>query len=180
MKQKRKNKQINKQMRSGFTLIELLFVIMILIGLAFIAQKTLLHSKDSGILASQVSDFKNAAKLLNDYPVSSGDMSSNSYYKLLGNDVCSAIDEDNSGVAGDADNEIYCKGHSYKANEFPIKFPVSEDNHIQIKSGGSGKFCYKLKVVTGNMNVEHKKEVFQDFCKANKPVIRDNSDKWTQ
>ena len=170
----------NKQMRSGFTMIELLFVITILIGLAFIAQKTLLHSKDSAILASQVSDFKNAEKNLNDYPVSSGDMSSNAYYNLLGNDVCSAIDKDNSGVAGDADNEIYCKGHYYKANEFPIKFPVSEDNRIQFKSAGSGKFCYKLKVVTGNMNVEHKKEVFQDFCTMNKPVIRDNSDKWTQ
>jgi len=179
MKQENK-KYKNKQMRSGFTILELMFVIMMLIGLAVIAQKTLLHSKDTGILASEMSDFKNAAKLLNDYPVSSGDMSSNSYYNLLGNDVCSAYDKDNTGIAGDADNEIYCKGHYWDAGEFPIQFPVSEDGRIQFKSGGAGKFCYKLKTVTGNINVEHKKEVFQDFCTAAKPVIRDASDSWTQ
>ena len=179
MKQNNK-KYKNKQMRRGFTMIELMFVIMLLIALAFIAQKTLLHSKDTGILASQVSDFKNAAKLLNDYPVSSGDMSSNSYYNLLKNDVCSAYDKDDSGFAGDADGEIYCNGHYWDANTFPIKFPISEDNRIQFKSAGAGKFCYKLKVVTGNMNVEHKKEVFQDFCTMNKPEIRDSSTSWTQ
>ena len=176
----KQNNKKYKKMRSGFTMVELMFVIMLLIALAFIAQKTLLHSKDTGILASQVSDFKNAAKLLNDYPVASGDMSSDTYYNLLKNDVCSAYDKDGDGIAGDADNEIYCNGHYWKANEFPIKFPVSEDNRIQFKSAGAGKFCYKLKVVTSNMNIAHKKEVFQDFCTMNKPEIRDSSTSWTQ
>jgi len=153
---------------------------MLLIGLAFIAQKTLANSKNTGILASQVSDFKNAAKLLNDYPVSSGDMSNSSYYNLLGYDICSAQDKNNDGIAGDADNEIYCKGQYLKANEFPLKFSISEGNEILIKSGGSGNFCYKLKVVNLTVNADDRKEVFQDFCVANKPVIRKMSSSWTQ
>jgi len=181
---KQENKEQQKKyikMRSGFSMIELMFVIMLLIGLAAIAQKTLLSSKDTGILASEVSDFKNAAKLLNDYPVSSGDMSSKTYEHLMSTSLCTATDKDNSGIAGDADDEIYCKNHYWDAHEFPIEFPISEKNAIQFKFGGYGKFCYKLKVYTQDDSVEHKKEIFQDFCTAAKPVIRDyDSDNWKQ
>jgi len=176
MKQENKKQQKNRQMRSGFSMLELMFVILLLISLATIANNILQDSTKTGVLASMMSDFKNAQKQMNDYAVIAKSPLGSVYKDWMGNNICSARDYDNSGLAGDADDEIYWKSERYKANEFPLKFQVSEGNELLFKHS-SCNLGYKMKVVNVTDN-DPNKEIFIDTCKMAKPVIRDKSDSW--
>jgi len=130
MKQENK-KYKNKQMRKGFTIIELMFVIMLLIGLAFIAQNVMSKSTTAPVIASMVSDARNAIKTLNDYRAVSNNPLAVNYSELFDHAAMCAVDKNDNGISGDFDNEIKTD-HSYNANTFPLKFSASGDNGIVV------------------------------------------------
>jgi len=130
MKQNNK-KYKNKQMRSGFTIIELMFIILLLIGLAFIAQNIMSKSTTAPVLASMVSDARNAIKTLNDYRAVSNNPLTVDYNELFDHTAMCAVDKDDDGVSGDYDSEI-TTDHAYDANTFPLKFAASGDNGIVV------------------------------------------------